>query len=461
MKKSLMGKGAAVLAVLTAMPLMASVQAFADTTDNSFSNQYQANATKEASLLQTAQSSSFSNSYTQALSTAVQNINTEITSLYSAEQTLAAQQAQTAQLDHQNLTSQLAQLENQRWNLLHQSESAWHDVDFWFYRHQNRHTQDMLHQARQQWANIGVKVKAINEEIKTLKDQQHWQSRPYDGGLTTLQQAILRLQQSAIHYTQDWITAEQNQGSTTSSTLPTPSVSVTNSNGVYSISVSGATSGATALLYNNATGQEVASSSVASDGTATFNSVASGSYYVVQTLNGVTSNHSNVIYVNNALPTPTLAMGQSGGLSQITLSNGVSGATADLYNTSGALVASTPVNSSGDAVFNNVAAGSYYAVEYGNGGQSASSNTVIVPNALAVPNVSVTDINGVYDLSVSNMVPGAAVTLYSTSTGAQVNTTTADSSGNAVFNGVGAGGYYVTQTWNGTQSGPSGVVYIS
>lgn len=459
MKKSLLGKGVATLAIMTAMPFMSTVQALADTSNNSFTSQYQANETKEASLLQTAKSSSFSDSYTQVLSSSVQNINSEVTTLYNAEQALAAQRSQTVQREDQNLAANLSQLEQERWNLLHQSEGAWGIVKFWFYRRQDRYTEGMVHQARQKWANIGLKVKAVNEEIRNLKQQDQWRRSPYDGGLSALQQSILRLQQSAIHYTEEWIAAEQNQSST-SSTLPTPSVSVSYSNGVYDIAVSGATSGAQVMLYNNSTGQEVSSSTVASNGTSAFNDVASGTYYVVQTLNGIISNRSNVIYVNNTLPTPTIALGQSNGFSQITLTNGVSGAAAYLYNTSGILVASTFVNNSGDAVFNNIAAGSYYVTEYQNGEQSARSNTITVSNALVSPTAYVANSNGISELYVTNVVPGAAVILYS-STGAEVSSTTASSSGDAVFNNLSAGNYYVTQIYNGTQSGSSSMIYVN
>lgn len=459
MKKSLLGKAVATLAIMTAVPLMGSVQAFADTQDNSFTSQYQANMTKEASLLQTAKSSSFSDGYTQELSSTVQNINSQVSTLYSSEQTLAAQRAQTERLNQQNLSATLSHLEQERMNLLHRSEDAWTTVKFWFFRHQDKHTQGMEHEARQKWSNIGTQVKAINKEIEDLKQQEHWRSRPYDGGLSALQQSILELQHAAIYYTQEWIAAEQNQGST-SSTLPTPSVSVNFSSGVYDIEVSGATSGATATLYNNSTGQQVSSSTVASDGTAAFDNVASGTYYVVQALNGVTSNRSTVVYVNNVLPTPTISLKEANGLSQISLSNGVSGATAYLYNTSGTIVASTSVNSSGDAMFSNLAAGSYYVMEVQNGAQSAQSNTINVPSGLSIPTIAVANTNGISSLYVSNVVPGATVTVYSSS-GTEVTSTTASSSGDAAFTNLSAGNYYVTQTWNGTQSGSSSTLYVN
>ncbi|MCL6594386.1 MAG: hypothetical protein K6T31_10450, partial [Alicyclobacillus sp.] len=268
-KKALKGLAAVSTA---ALPLLSITAAWADTdVSSSFDSRYQANVAQEASLLQTAQSYNINTPAITALSTTVQSLNNEITTLYSAEQSLAALDANLPQPEVPDLDQQLQQLQQKRLQLLHQSEIAWAEVNKWFYQKHTAHVLDMLAKARNKWAQIGVQVKAVNDAIADLKDQQEaWEhNQSVDQGLKNLQNTILNLQAAVIQYTKEWIALAQlnSSGSTGTSTgtLASPILSLSVNN---SLTVSNLTPGATVNLYN-ASGTLVATAVANSYGQAT------------------------------------------------------------------------------------------------------------------------------------------------------------------------------------------------
>ncbi|MCF8565129.1 hypothetical protein LLE49_10425 [Alicyclobacillus tolerans] len=257
-----------------------------------------------------------------------------------------------------------------------------------------------------------------------------------------------------------------NEATTAPAPLATPSVSVSQGNGVSTITVSNAQPNATVTLYNsNGTVSQTATAN--SSGVATFDNVANGSYYVVQTSNGQQSAASNYVNVNATpaaqLATPNPTVTQSNGVGTISVSNMQPNATVTLYNSNTAVVQTVTADSSGNATFSNVPAGSYYVAQSYNGQTSAASNYVYVTaansGAPAAPVIAVSQSNGVNTITVSDVEPNATVTLY-TSNGQVSQTATADSTGFASFSNVQSGTYYAAQTVSGQTSSASNQVTV-
>jgi hypothetical protein len=123
--------------------------------DTNFDNQYQTNASQESSLLQTAQASSVSSSYISALSSTVQNINTQVATLYNTEQALAS--ANIPQINVQNFGNQFQQLNQKRQELLKESKLAWGNVNKYFHRH-DQDGKNQYSQFRGNWTTIGAQL---------------------------------------------------------------------------------------------------------------------------------------------------------------------------------------------------------------------------------------------------------------------------------------------------------------
>ncbi len=384
MKKQNILKGLLALSAFASVPLFSTTVAMADT---NFDSQYQANAAQEASLLQTAEASSVTSSYISSISSTVQNINTQIPNLYGAEQFLSNTLANIPQIgvpEPQQWQNQVNQLNKKRNNLLHQSQLAWKNVNKFFHSRNKKQYWD----ARAVWSRIGVQVADVNKQLANLRGEENtWKSAfnkgAYNNGLTSLQESILKLQTTAIYYTKEWISLEQNgQSSTTGNpTLSVPSISASVNNGINYISVSNAEYGATVYLYNASNGSLVSTAAANQYGNVTFSNVQAGSYYVVQELNGSQSGESNVVSVSNnyTLTAPSIYAGLSNGIYTITVTNAEYGATVDLYNAAnGALVTSATADQYGNTTFSSVQAGNYYVIEYLNGAQSPSSNTIYI-----------------------------------------------------------------------------------
>ncbi len=381
MGKMAMTKRVAVSAAAILIPLSTASMAFASTP---FDTQYQANATKETALLQTAQGSSVTSAQITALSSTVQTINAQITALNQVEQNLAAQEVNIPKTTSQYRQG-LAQLQQQRWDILHKSQAAWNVVD----KYQFNHTQkgrNMFRQGYHEWQGIGAQLRGINSRISSYEraNPTKWNSAPYDGALSGLQATILQLQASAIHYTNSWIALEKMSTSTpttSSSAVNTPSATASSSNGVSTVSVSNVTPGATVNLDNTA-GQVVMSTTANESGTASFTNVANGTYFVVQSVNGQQSAQSATFSVTTSVSTPSATESSSNGVSTVSVSNVTPGATVNLDNTAGQVVMSTTANESGTASFTNVANGTYFVIQSVNGQQSTQSATFSVTTTL-------------------------------------------------------------------------------
>lgn len=242
----------------------------------------------------------------------------------------------------------------------------------------------------------------------------------------------------------------------------TPSIFASESNGRWYIGVNNATTGSAVTLYSTS-GSKIASTTANQYGYATFNNVGSGTYYVVDNLNGQ-NYQSNAVPVDTqktvSLSTPDVSVVGGNGAQAIEVTNVNPGADVTLYQSDGTAHATVVANSSGDATFNNVPAGTYYAEQNVNGQTSSSSKPISISLALTTPNLFVSTTNGAENLTVSNIKSGATVTLY-TSTGAATATTTANSSGYASFNNVATGTYYVVQRWQNESSPDSNRVSVT
>jgi len=217
-------QSAVVAAMIVTLPV-ASFTAFAGTTDSqqvttishdSFQSNYQAKQSTETGLWQTSQAYTGQMSTTmQALSTTVQNITTEVTAIYTVEGDLAANTSSIPQLSQDKATGELMKLENNRMNLLVKSNNLWKLVDKYVKSH-GRDSQ-WAKKALRDHASINKQLAAVNKQIADLRSHDSfWKSHPYDFGLVMLRQSILRLQDSAIHYTNVLINLEnQANGSST------------------------------------------------------------------------------------------------------------------------------------------------------------------------------------------------------------------------------------------------------
>ncbi|MCI0184824.1 hypothetical protein MM817_03121 [Acidibacillus sp. S0AB] len=247
---------------------------------------------------------------------------------------------------------------------------------------------------------------------------------------------------------------------TAQSTVATPSLVVNDNNGLAEVDVSNAAPDATVNLYSSS-GQEVSSTTADSYGNASFDNLPSGSYYVVQIYDGQQSAPSNTVTFSDqsTLATPSLAVMDTNGVEDLAVSNATPDATVNLFTSSGQVVSATTADSNGNASFDNLSSGSYYVVQTYDGQQSAQSNTVTFSDqsTLATPSLAVMDTNGVEDLAVSNATPDATVNLYSSS-GQDMGSTAVDSNGNASFDNLPSGSYYVVQTYDGQQSAQSNTV---
>jgi hypothetical protein len=251
--------------------------------------------------------------------------------------------------------------------------------------------------------------------------------------------------------------ADSNEVTVTVSSLSTPYLTVNNNSNLYSVSVSNVEPNAIITIYNSA-GTVYGTLTASTAGTATLNNVASGTYYAVQTWNGVQSGESSQVTVSaTASTTPYLTVNNNNGAYSLTVSNVQPNATVTLYTSSGTVYATLVANSSGTATMNNMASGTYYAVQTWNGVQSASSSEVTVSSTL--PQLTVYDNvqNNSGYITVSGAEYGATVDLYN-SNGTLYTTAVANSSGYATFSNVNLGTYYVLETYNGQQSTSTNVV---
>lgn len=261
-----------------------------------------------------------------------------------------------------------------------------------------------------------------------------------------------------------------SSSSSSSSSLTSPTISSSTSGNTSSIAVKDAKSGATLTLYDG-NGNSVVSTTAQSDGTATFYNVNSGSYYVIETLDGEHSGQSNTVTISDSSPTaPTIFANHSNEVWYVGVNNSVQGATLTLFGTSGNKIATATANQYGYATFDSVGSGSYYVIEATNG-QNIQSNAITIDTStgttsstsgessrLSTPSISTNSNSDT--LTVNNLTSGATVTLYRSSNGAVYASSTAGSAGFATFTNVSSGTYYAVQAYNGQQSAESSSVFF-
>lgn len=189
------------------------------------------------------------------------------------------------------------------------------------------------------------------------------------------------LQSSAITVNQDSTTTSTTT-TTTPATPPTtkisaPLLTLNDSGGVYSLTITRANPYATITLYTSS-GSLYTTLSASSAGTAFVNSLSSGTYYAIQKANGVQSVASNSITVNTTPTVPTLSVDNYNGVYTLVITNVEPYATVTVYTLSGSTYTTLTANASGMASVGSIAAGTFYAVQTANGVQSAVSQAVTV-----------------------------------------------------------------------------------
>lgn len=293
------------LSVATFVPVLGVSVAFADT--NSFASQYQTNASQEASLLQTAENSSVSTPQTESLSSAVQDINTQIATLYSSEQALANDANNLSSVNPSMPMPSFSQIQQQRNEILQQSQQAWKKVNQYFHRNYREYES-----ARYQWSNINQRLQQVDKEYRSAEnayriangndngsEDGNGSNQSLQNAISNLQNSILNLQQSAIYNTQEWIMLEQQSGNSSVSTLAAPTslvISNVNSNG-WTVSWSAVSGASSYNVYLN--GIEEASNVT---GTSyTFDNASPGSAYTV-TVTAVDSEG------NQSAPSPSISV---------------------------------------------------------------------------------------------------------------------------------------------------------
>ena len=173
--------------------------------------------------------------------------------------------------------------------------------------------------------------------------------------------------------------------------------------------VSGAVPGASVYLYRVVGGVRVASGTAAADGTYRFDNVLpdAGYYYVTQD-DHVNGESVNTPFFNVTLRTPVATPGTE----LVDVSNVSDSAVIRLYLTDGTLISDSPVAQGGGVYrFADVIPSSlqFYVTQAAGG--SESLNTPFFGVALRTPSITA----GVRQVDVSNVFPGATVTLYTSS----------------------------------------------
>lgn len=226
---------------------------------------------------------------------------------------------------------------------------------------------------------------------------------------------------------------------------------------IEAVNVSGAIAGATIRLYRVAGGPAVASGTAAADGTYVFADVLpdAGWYYVTQ--DDGSGESTNTPFFNVGLRTPVATPG----VEAVDISNVPAGTEIQLRKAVGGdLVSNSPASQGGGVYrFSNVTPEreEFYVVQTAGG--VTSSNTPFFNVTLRTPVAS----GGVRTVDVTNVFPGATVTLYQHD-GTPVPSVPSGMGGGGVrFANVApsAAGYYVQQSINDVLSPGSSVVTVT
>ncbi|WP_170841489.1 choice-of-anchor D domain-containing protein [[Clostridium] fimetarium] len=198
------------------------------------------------------------------------------------------------------------------------------------------------------------------------------------------------------------------------------------------------------------------------DGTYTYTDLEPGTYYVTQTSGGVESDHSNTVTVTPEAPiapTAPTAPTTTGGTKTITVKDVKDDTTFKLYKADGTIVTAIPTkNPDGTYTYTDLEPGTYYVTQTSGGVESDPSNTVTVtPEAPIAP----TTTGGTRTITVKDVTDGATLNLYK-SDGTLVNVApTKNLDGFYTYIDLELGVYYVTQTVDGVEGGPSGTFSVT
>lgn len=182
--------GIAVLAIGTSTALASTT---APTAVSSFDTQYQSNATTEATLFKQAQVVASTNTTVNALLSTATTLNTEAASLYTSEQLLV--NAKTA-IPQVTVTIQ----PTPKGDKPHRGKGKKNDVVKMMFK---AHGKDAKF-----FADADDKTQDNQTQVPT-------NTRPYDGGLKAVREAILRLQMASMFYTKEAIAIETTPTTTT------------------------------------------------------------------------------------------------------------------------------------------------------------------------------------------------------------------------------------------------------
>ncbi len=236
------------------------------------------------------------------------------------------------------------------------------------------------------------------------------------------------------------------------STLPTPTLSA----GIGYVDAGNIFPGAAIMLYTFEGSLVSSSPSSNGDGTWRFGGLSAGSqYYVIQSINGVTSLGSGAVTV--LAPVPPSAPSVSAGEESITVSGFTSGATLKLYLTDGSPVSNAGSIAGSTYTFMGVVPNSlsYYVTQTVGGVESANSS--FVNSTLPTPTLSA----GIGYVDAGNIFPGATIKLYTFEGSLVSSSPSSNGDGTSRFSGLSAGSqYYIIQSINGVTSLESGVVTV-
>ncbi|MDT9723144.1 S-layer homology domain-containing protein [Paenibacillus sp. ClWae2A] len=245
---------------------------------------------------------------------------------------------------------------------------------------------------------------------------------------------------------------EESQNSTfTNASLRTPQVT----GGIEQVSVSNVYPGATVTLHNLDGTIFNSTPETQPDNTVLFKNVTSrATYYVEQTINGVVS-VSNWVDVSPNIPGKPIAQGK---LESIEVSGFTSGAILKLYRVDGTLEATSLSVTDSTYLFESVVPRSdlYYVKQTVNGEESPNSE--FVNSILRKPEASADSTS----VTVSNVYPGATVTLYKLNGDFVSDTPNVQPDGTVIFESLAnRTAYYAQQTINGVTSAISDTVEVS
>ncbi|MCQ4088597.1 S-layer homology domain-containing protein [Saccharibacillus sp. JS10] len=228
------------------------------------------------------------------------------------------------------------------------------------------------------------------------------------------------------------------------SMLPTPVIIA----GVDYVEVSSTYAGATIVLYSGATPLSSTPQSLG-NGIYRFNDLdVETPYYVVQSINNVPSQPSNIVQIAKVLPLAPVVAGMD---ESIQVSGYTSGATLKLYLANGTEIQTFPNVTGSVYTMENVLPDQqyYYVTQVVNGDES--ENSLFVNSTLRIPIA----IAGVESINVSHVSSSSQLKLYDADRDTVVSQTyTMLDDGTYRFENIAPlqGSYYVTQSVNGIES---------